>query len=191
MDIACAASLLLPAFVGWTYARARPSYPWTIPGVPGLHVGAPRANNCCTFVEALVIGAASRCTPGLQWGLARHGQMMITGTDLFSPVTALVEAGLATEADGPEPWSVVQLWRGDMKQGHTAIIVDYHPATDRVLLLESNLTALLDGVGWRGLGALPARVYPEAWPTSDRLPTWDDITRTSPHWRAARLRRST
>lgn len=191
MRLTDAMCLLLPAFQGWTYARGRPSYPWAIPGVPGLHVGSPRCSNCCTFVEALVVGAAARTRPGFAWGLDRHSQMMVADmAHPFSPVDALIASGLAEDCDDetPAPWTVIQWWSSDWKSGHTLLVVDYDSTTDRALILESTRTAIQDGVSWRGLGALGARPLPDGWPTDPRLPKWERLTLDRPHWMGAILR---
>ncbi len=48
---------LLPAFSDYTYDRHEPRYPYEIPGISSSLVEPPKANNCCTFVEALLVKA--------------------------------------------------------------------------------------------------------------------------------------
>ena len=142
-------------------------------------------NNCCTFVEALVVRAWQDVHPNrFGWTAARHRQMMIIGDDLFSPIHCLVEAGIATAvADpnaSPRPWSAVQGWRS-RGGGHTFLIVDHHAASDRVLTLESNRGYGLDGVGFRKLGNLREHVNngpPAAWWENAKAPTWAEICAT-------------
>jgi hypothetical protein len=117
--------------------------------------------------------------PGISWNSQRHGQAMILSPDdLFSPVTALLEAGIADEhpADSiPLPWTVMQGWRPRNGGGHTFIVVAYHPPTDRLLTLESTTAGPLNGVGFRGFGNLrdfPPGQAPPRWWEDNSAPTW-------------------
>ena len=53
----------------------------------------------------------------------------------------------------PPPWSLIQGWHVAGKEGHSFIVVDHQPATDKALILESNKGAL-DGVGLRDIGRI-------------------------------------
>ncbi len=171
----------LPAFRDFRYTKTGARYPYAIEGC-NLPQAPPAKNNCCTFVEALVVRAWQDHDPDrFVWTSARHRQMMIIGDDLFSPVHCVVEAGMAnTVADpnaSPPPWSVVQGWRTS-GGGHTFLIVDHDPATDRVLTLESNRGFGLDGVGYRSLGNLRDHVAngpPPEWWRNPTAPTWAQI----------------
>jgi len=168
---------LFASFAGFTYSGADGQYPWDIPGVTLKK--EKKQNNCCTFVEALVAKAFDGAQ-GFTWSFARHQLMMVNTPDLFGPVTAVVEAGIALPAATPEtppqPWSVVQGWRAD-GGGHTFIIVDHDRATDRVLLLESNMVYKLNGPGYRNLGPLDAfgTAAPAMWNQNADCPTWAEI----------------
>ena len=48
---------LLPEFTGYEYSLKKPRYPFPLPGVPNLPLEPPPVNNCCTFVEALLVKA--------------------------------------------------------------------------------------------------------------------------------------
>ena len=139
----------LNLFRRYTYSLHDPRYPMPIPGA-GVPQGPPLQTNCCTFVEGLLVGPS-----GADWDSRRHRQMMIIDhDDLFSPVTALVETGVARALDpddNPAPWSVMQGWRRLGVTGHTLIIVRHDPETDKALVLEAN-NRTFNGVGWRGLG---------------------------------------
>jgi hypothetical protein len=82
--------------------------------------------------------------------------MMILGKDVFSPVRAVVEAGMATPLADPSapppPWTLVQGWKSlkPLKGGHTFLVVAERQGV--VLTLEANAAHGLSGVGFRGLG---------------------------------------
>ncbi|MFY2558559.1 hypothetical protein ACN469_13085 [Corallococcus terminator] len=150
---------LLGGLRGFRYDLDRAYYPWPLPGIR-VPLAPPQFNNCCTFVEALTVKAfADAHGDSFTWDSRRHRQMMIASTeDYFSPVTAAVESGMAIPAPSPDvpphPWTLIQGWRNQWRSGHTFLVVDHHPATDKVLVLESNSANGLDGVGYRGIGNL-------------------------------------
>ncbi|MCY1015628.1 hypothetical protein [Pyxidicoccus sp. MSG2] len=176
---------LLGAFRDFRYELDQARYPWVLPGVT-LPQAPPAVNNCCTFVEALTVKAFSDAHgSAFEWDSRRHRQMMIASSeDYFSPVTAAVESGMGIPSPSPDvpphPWTLVQGWRNQWRSGHTFLVVDHHAATDKVLMLESNTSYGLDGVGYRGIGNLrdkglkpPARWWelPDVW-------TWRRVTST-------------
>jgi hypothetical protein len=172
-------------FYGWAYSKDhpgdRPAYPRHLRGVQ-LPLAPPLATNCCCFAEAIVVGAAQDLDPDFTWSRQQHDQMMILDpAHLFSPVEVLVAAGLAkTNPPGevPPPWSVVQVWRVDRKQGHTFIVADSRTDIKRVLVLEANCAYGLNGVGWRRFGPLTAEspaVPPKAWYASARATSWPAV----------------
>ncbi|MFY0524720.1 hypothetical protein ACN28I_16680 [Archangium gephyra] len=134
------------------------SYPWPLPGVQ-VPTGLPTPKiNCCTFVEALLVKAWEDALPGrFSWSRSLHDQMMILGKkDVFSPVRAVVEAGMATPLADPSapppPWTLVQGWKSlnPLKGGHSFLVVAERQGV--VLTLEANAAYGLSGVGFRGLG---------------------------------------
>jgi hypothetical protein len=133
----------LGTFEDFTYDLDEARYPYKLPGVV-LPQAPPRCNNCCTFVEALLVKAlADEYKRRFRWSSHRHGQMMIlSNDDFFSPVTAVVEEKMAIAVQDPDtpphPWTLIQGWRRQWRSGHTFLIVDHHGPTDRVLALESN-----------------------------------------------------
>jgi hypothetical protein len=175
---------LLPQFADFTYDLDEARYPFQLPGVR-VPQAPPKYNNCCTFVEALLVGAWANVHRDFQWSPARHGQMMIfSSDDYYSPVTAVVESEMGVAVANPDtpphPWTVIQGWRRQWRNGHTFIIVDHHVPTDRVLTLESNSAYKLDGVGFRGIGNLRdtnGRPPGNWWEQSD-LWTWQRIQAT-------------
>ena len=159
-------------------------YPAELPGVR-VPLAPPATNNCCTFAEALLVAAWADSVAGFEWGARRHRQMMImSADDYFSPVTAVIEAGMARTVPDPDsppaPWTLIQGWRRQWQGGHTFIVVDYHEDSGRVLTLESNSGYGLDGCGYRGIGNLrDAGLNPPAnWWALDRVPDWDRICAT-------------
>jgi len=183
---------LLEMFREFRYTPRGARYPYPLEGI-SVKQSPPRKNNCCTFVEALVIKAWLDNVAGFQWDADGHAQMMILGDDLFSPVTVLVERGLAiplNENAPPAPWSVVQGWSAN-NSGHSFIIVAYHGDSDRILTLESNSAYGLDGVGFRRLGGLrefQRGKAPSRWWENPRTPTWRDICRWYPQRRLCALK---
>ncbi|MCP3104282.1 hypothetical protein LZ198_36005 [Myxococcus sp. K15C18031901] len=177
--------VLLGAFVDYRYDVSRAYYPWALQGVR-VPLAPPRLNNCCTFVEALLVKAFSEAHgAAFSWDMRRHRQMMIASkTDYFFPVTAAVESGMALLAPSvdvpPHPWTLIQGWRSQWGSGHTFLVVDFHPETDKVLVLESNFACGLDGVGYRGLGILldVGLQSPADWWTGSEVWTWRSICST-------------
>jgi hypothetical protein len=176
---------LLKDFLPYRYELDDARYPWPLPNVR-LPMAPPQANNCCTFVEALTVKAFSDAHgPAFAWDAARHRQMMITSNeDYFSPATAAIESGMALHAPSPDvpphPWTLIQGWRNQWRDGHTYLIVDHHPETDKVLILESNCAHGLNGVGYRGIGMLRDKgIQPPArWWTLEDVWTWRKVRAT-------------
>lgn len=178
---------LLPRFHDFSYDLDEARYPYELPGVR-VPLAPPGFNNCCTFVEALLVRAWADTHEGFEWSPGRHRQMMIISSDdFFSPVTASVESGMAAPVSDPDlpphPWTIVQGWRREWRGGHTFLIVDHDPETDRILTLESNRFQSygLDGVGFRMIGNLrdledPAP--PESWWEQEDLWTWEKLCST-------------
>jgi len=171
---------LLGLFHDFKYDLNHPRYPFSLPGI-STPLAPPAQNNCCTFVEALLVKAWSNSFPNFQWDMKRHNQLMITSTDdYFSPVTALVDSNIAlpvTDQDQPpHPWTVIQGWRNGWTAGHTFMIIDHHLETDRILTLESNAHYKLDGVGFRQIGNLRDVPKPHNnWWENNDLWTWQDF----------------
>ena len=163
-------------FSAFTYDLDEARYPFALAGVT-VPLAPPLTNNCCTFVEALLVGAWQGVHGGFVWSAERHRQMMILSRDdYFSPVTAAVESGMgvaAPEGAAPRPWTLVQGWREMWNKGHTFLVVAHHEPSDRVLTLESNSSYGLDGVGWREIGNLRDQLSPpEHWWENESLWTW-------------------
>jgi hypothetical protein len=175
----------LGAFENFTYDLDEARYPYKLPGVH-LPQAPPSSNNCCTFVEALLVRAwADEYNRRFRWSSSRHGQMMIfSNDDFFSPVTAVVEEKMAIAVQDPDtpphPWTLIQGWRRQWRSGHTFLIVDHHGPTDRVLTLESNSSYKLNGVGFRAIGNLrDMEVQPPAnWWEIEDLWTWERLCST-------------
>jgi hypothetical protein len=175
---------LLPQFTSFTYDLDDARYPFELAGVR-VPMSPPETNNCCTFVEALVARAWSNALDTFEWSSSRHRQMMIMDdNDFFSPVTACIDLEIADAVEDedtpPSAWTVLQGWRRQWRGGHTLIIVDHHPETDRILTLESNSGYRLDGVGFRALGNLRDLdgQPPEYWWEDGRSWTWERFRST-------------
>jgi hypothetical protein len=189
---------LLPAFSGYTYDLQEPRYPYKIPGISSSLVEPPKANNCCTFVEALLVKAwLDVHGDNFSWTSTNHKQMMIMMPgDLFSPVSAVIETGMGVEVPDknelPAPWTVIQGWRSldPPNGGHTFLILDVHPATGRILTLESNKAFDMDGPGCRRHGDLddfPNQHPGSNWHTNDKLWTWQRFLDFYRHMKLAKL----
>ena len=131
------------------------------------------------------------------------------GFDPFGPMTqALVGNGqiaTAIEVDisqykPPPRWSLIQGWKiwapvsTDKKKaddgsilGHSFIIIDYHPSTDKILTIEANESNMynLHGVGFRSIGNISGQKHDGViTPNKDRLwieksvPTWQVTKQT-------------
>lgn len=185
----------LVAFKNFIYDLDEARYPYKLPGVH-LPQEPPSSNNCCTFVEALLVRAwADAYSRRFRWSSIRHGQMMIfSNDDFFSPVTAVVEEKMAVAVQDPDtpphPWTLIQGWRRQWRSGHTFLIVDHHGPTDRVLTLESNSSYKLNGVGFRAIGNLrDLEVQPPAnWWEIEDLWTWERLCSTYRYRQQASLK---
>lgn len=182
----------LEAYNVSTYSLDDPHYPFVLNGV-GLPQAPPSQNNCCTFVEGLIVKSKQDADPDFPWDIAKHNDMMITSKDdLFSPITQAVSSGLAVEIDQdqPHPWTIIQGWRAEFKGGHTFIIVHHDLKTDKVLTLESNKYYGLNGVGFRGLGNSDqfGNKVPEDWTKNPKVFTWARIKKTYPNYKIAALK---
>jgi len=171
----------LADYDGFTYDLHNPTYPYPLKGIK-VPQAPPNQNNCCTFVEGMVVKAWADNFPDFEWNNKRHGQMMIVSVDdYFSPVTAVIENGMAVKADdvdnAPQPWTVIQGWKQQWKGGHTFFIVDHHKETDRVLTLESNMAFGLNGVGFRKIGMASdfGNKPPQNWWEREDVWTWEKL----------------
>ncbi|WP_422359213.1 hypothetical protein [Reichenbachiella sp.] len=184
---------LLPEFVDFTYDLHKPTYPFPLKNCK-VPQAPPAQNNCCTFVEAILVKAWENSQSGFVWNSKNHGQMMIyDASDYYSPVTCLVDRNMAVaidnEEEAPQPWTVIQGWKEQWKGGHTFIILDHHAPTDRVLTLESNLAYRLNGVGYRMIGSIADHPHPSAnWWNNDELWTWERIKAVYGHRKSAKLK---
>jgi len=183
----------LQLFRGWTYSARGARYPTPVPGV-NVPLGDPPVTNCCAFIEGLILPVAGEHVVGLRWTWHRHRQMMVRTSDLYGPVTALVETELADPVpctEVPPAWSVVQGWRCmDPLAGHTFVVA--RSSADRVLVLEANRAHGLDGVGWRSVGMLGSGLATpdEAWVRlRPGIVTWGGLRETySAGMKVCRLR---
>ena len=89
---------LLAAFESFHYTTSGARYPFDLDGI-SIKRAPPAQNNCCTFVEGLVIRAWQNHDPEFGWDRQGHADMMIMGSDLFSPVNALVGRDIAIALD--------------------------------------------------------------------------------------------
>ena len=171
---------LLSEFADYTYDLDQARYPYTLSGFKAP-LAPPKTNNCCTFVEALLVKAWENSDENFKWSMEKHKQMMIySADDYYSPVSCLINSEMAEAVEDddqtPHPWSVIQGWRKQWTSGHTFIILDHHADSDRVLTLESNSGYKCDGVGYRMLGSLQdIKKPPEDWYNNSALWTWEKM----------------
>lgn len=171
---------LLPSFYDFSYDLDQARYPFELSGF-NAPLAPPNQNNCCTFVEALLVKAWENAKDDFSWSMNNHRQMMIfSANDYYSPVTCLVNAHMADVVENhdqsPHPWTAIQGWRKQWTSGHTFIILDHHPETDRVLTLESNSAFNLNGVGYRKIGNVrDFNNPPENWWQNEQLWTWERV----------------
>lgn len=171
---------LMPSFYDFEYDIDQARYPFELSGFNAPQA-PPNQNNCCTFVEALLVKAWENSIDDFRWSINQHRQMMIiSANDFYSPITCLVNADLAEAVEdhdqSPHPWTVIQGWRKQWTSGHTFIILNHHIETDRVLTLESNSAYKLKGVGYRMIGSVKEfKNPPDNWWENDSLWTWQRI----------------
>lgn len=183
---------LAGAFAEYRYGSPV-TYPWRVPGVPGLNIESHRGpleelkTNCCCFVEAVLVRAFQERDPSTFIGPTYHDAFMAIG-DHFGPIHAAIELGFADplpEYEWPDArWLVCQGWDAQMIRGHT-FFIHHTEAAGRLLILESNNAYAVRGVGWRGIGGID--LFPEP-PQASRYWTWELLRRKYPRMRAAAVR---
>ena len=144
-------------------------------GVRVLRTG-PDTTNCVTFTAWLL----SHTFRPQRFTIKQWKRWMVSGdaekiqsVPGFGPGVVL-EWGFGTTAPGPGPW-LCQVFDG--RSGHSFIVLDHEPVTDRILTLES--IGELDGIGYRQIGALRDVDHPGADWASKVTQTWaeriDDV----------------
>jgi hypothetical protein len=156
----------------------------------------PKKNDCCSFVEGLLISAwKDKYEDEFDFSLSQHKEMMIIGVDAdkYGPVTTAIELGMA-EGPGiagddvktlPRPWMIVQGWEyANYTGGHTFIVLDTHQETGKVLTLESsNATSdKLNGPGFRWMGSIDDFIEDDdiapnrekCWPQNHEIKAWEE-----------------
>lgn len=188
---------LITDYDGFRYNLQNAYYPYPLPGI-NIKVAPPNPpqNNCCTFVEGILVKTWADNFPDFTWNIHKHQQMMISSGDgdLFSPVTAVVESDMATPIDDveavPPPWTVIQGWNAGFTGGHTFLLVDHYAPTDGMLTLESNMAFKLDGVGFRGIGMASdfGNRPPDNWWEIAGVQTWENLKSRYPNRKMAKLK---
>lgn len=124
------------------------------PGISLRNIG-DSTTNCCTMTGWLLGWAF----PGVSFTSKQWSLWMVSTTDSgnvptlpnWGPRVAL-EWGAATTAPGDGP-CLIQYFT-DSGGGHSLIVLDYDPDTDKILTLEANNAYGLDGAGWGDIGNL-------------------------------------
>jgi hypothetical protein len=185
---------LTTAFGDFRYNLKTTTYPYKLHGLD-IKLGPPYLNNCCTFLEALLVKAWSLQCENFEWDEHRHSQMMIlSDADYFSPVTAVVESGIANLLPNttvfPAPWTIMQVWHKQWGEGHTLIVVDCHKQSGKILTLEANDHYMLCGVGFRGIGMLRDLNFqpPDNWWELPNVWTWNKLKQEYPFRKMAALK---
>jgi hypothetical protein len=173
----------LQRFRGYVYASGNPRYTGSLPNTV-VPLVPPKQDDCCTFVEDLVVHAFQAAGFAFVWDQHRHEQLVVADwNNLWSPPQGLAESGLARAVVGPssstpfpQPWTVCQAW--SPSSGHSFIVMATHAPTGKVLILESNYAFGFSGPGLRGLGGLDQYLTsgpPANWYTDPEVPTWDQV----------------
>lgn len=205
---------LLPDWYGYKYAYPV-RYPYS--ALAGFSVtqassSAQKKTVCCPFIEGIVVKAWDNSHASFIWDSTKHDQFMVSDVrnDKYSPITALIEKGIAEEVDSdevPPDWTVVQGWKDDpnktnssgnyvytippntnLPSGHTYIIITVHEGTGRVLTLEATNYSTHDGPCHRKLGDLGSYTPGADWWNNENLWTWERIKNNHKFRRMARLK---
>jgi hypothetical protein len=165
--------------------------------IPDEHI------NCNTFSQAIITQAWFLRYPQFRWSKENWEGFTILdvpGFDPFGPMTESLRSDgqvfMAVMVDisdnqPPPRWSLIQGWNiwdwkssdgkpaKKEKDGHSFIIIDHHPGTDKILTIEANKGYRIDGVGMRSIGNLSGQKQNGLiTPNKDRLwvekplPTW-------------------
>lgn len=128
--------------------------------------------NCTQFTTWIVSRAFNTRWTSDQWARWQNTgrQKKIAQIPDYGPRVAL-DWGIATTAPVRGVWLVQYFTKTG---GHSLIIVDHDPETDRILTLEANSYYGLDGVGWADIGNLRDIANPG--------PNWKD--RVSQTWKS-------
>lgn len=174
----------LHRFKGVVYSGSESRYTGPIPGC-SVKLMPPKQDNCCTFMEDLIVHAFELAKFPFVWNMDRHSEMMISDSNnLWSPPSAVLTAGLAVPVTSmaalPPPYSLCQGWNitSGRSKGHTFLVVESHRPTRKVLILESNAGGGFSGPGYRGLGGLDQYLdsgVPSNWYEDPQVPTWEQM----------------
>jgi hypothetical protein len=186
----------LSDFKNYSYDLNNAYYPYELPNI-NIKIAPPnpKTNNCCTFAEGLVVKAwEDSLSSDFVWSKDLHDKMMITASDHYSPVTAILDSHMGIEINSdklPPPWTYVQGWKAQWSGGHTFLIVDVHTETRRILTLESNQSYKMDGPGFRQLGNIDdfTNCNPGLdWWKEEKLWDWDKFKQEYKYRKMARLK---
>lgn len=143
---------LLTQMIPQTYTLHGAQCPSNPPGMTLKNIGH-ETTNCCTMTAWLLGWAFGAQFTSAQWKL-----WMVSTTDEGNVPTVpnwgprvCLDWGVGTTAPGDGP-CLVQYFTS--AGGHSLIVLDYDPETDKILTLESNSAFGLDGCGWGQIGNL-------------------------------------
>jgi hypothetical protein len=211
----------LKDFRNFSYAQPA-KYPYDKLAGVSVPMQPPKQNDCCTFVEALLVKSWEDAVKNFSYDKPKHEKWINNfggdGSTRMQVLDPVIDTGMGTnpalKEDGtpaigtdkkPTAWTIVQGYELPKSKplstkkekgwdtGHMFIIVDIHPETDRVLVLESNTAGTgLNGPGFRKLNHIDkfeAKGYSPGndWWDNDQLPTWEDIKASYKYFRMARL----
>ena len=178
--------------------------------------------DCSTFLEALLVKCwlVAYDKKGFDWTKEYHADMLVydgkSKKGRSSPITAAISSGmakgevikLAENPDyRPEPWMIVQGWKGDgSKFGHAFLIwkvEDTNSEDPKILTLEAspNIMAVrggkVNGVGFRGIGKIDGYIdddieggiviEPSNWKENKQVKRWGYFKDTWPEMYLAKL----
>ena len=129
--------------------------------------------NCTQFTTWVVSNTFETTFSSRQWATWQvSSDAAETGRiPNYGPRVA-VEWGIGSTRPGKGPWLVQFFTSTKTFAGHSMLVIDHDPETDKILTLEANLAYGLNGVGWGEIGNLRDVLNPgKDWPTKVRQ-TW-------------------
>jgi hypothetical protein len=143
---------LFPEVSKQKYKLSGAQCPSNPPGISLKRIGYA-TNNCVLFTSWIISAAFD----GVSFTKDQWSQWMVSSTvpnplpvPGYGPKVCL-EWGIATTAPGEGVYLIQYFTKTG---GHSMLVVDHDPETDKILTLESNSAFKLNGVGWADIGNL-------------------------------------
>jgi len=144
--------------------------------------------NCTQFTTWVVSNTFKTTFSSSQWSAWQVSSSAAATGEIpnYGPRVAM-EWGIGSTRPGKGPWLVQYFTNPQTFAGHSMLVIDHDPETDKILTLEANMSYNLDGVGWGDIGNLRDVLNPgKDWPTKVKQ-TWASRLASKPALHIAQL----